>query len=162
MSLDWIPREGGLKDHNLWGDELFSTEAPGVIYEEKPIIDPDGNPVKGVYSAWVTLNNPDQLNSYTTEMVKAVIAGFHRAQMNREVVAVVFTGTGTRAFCTGGNTKEYAEYYSEKHSEYYLYMNIFNGMVDAIMGCQKPTIRRVNGMSVAGGQEIGGPASRRR
>ena len=156
MSLDWIPREGGLKDHNLWGDELFSTEAPGVIYEEKPIIDPDGNPVKGVYSAWVTLNNPDQLNSYTTEMVKAVIAGFHRAQMNREVVAVVFTGTGTRAFCTGGNTKEYAEYYSEKHSEYYLYMNIFNGMVDAIMGCQKPTIRRVNGMSVAGGQEIGG------
>lgn len=91
MALDWIPREGGIKDHNLWGEELFSTEAPGVSYEEKPIIDPQGNPVKGVYSAWVTLNNPDQLNSYTTEMVKAVIAGFHRAQMNREVVAVVFT-----------------------------------------------------------------------
>jgi len=156
MALDWIPREGGLKDHNLWGDELFGTEAPCVMYEEKPIVDPEGNPVKGVYSAWVTLNNPDQLNSYTTEMVKAVIAGFHRAQMNREVVAVVFTGVGTRAFCTGGNTKEYSEYYSEKHSEYYQYMNLFNGMVDAIMGCQKPTIRRVNGMSVAGGQEIGG------
>src|SRR4030042_29573 len=138
MSLDWIPREGGIKDHNLWGDELFGTEAPCVTYEEKPIIDLDGNPVKGVYSAWVTLNNPDQLNSYTTEMVKGVIAGFHRAQMKREVVAVVFTGAGTRAFCTGGNTKEYSEYYSEKHSEYYLYMNLFNGMVDAIMGCQKP------------------------
>ena len=156
MALEWIPREGGIKDHNLWGDELFGTEAPCVIYEEKPIVDPEGKPVKGLYSVWLTLNNPDQLNSYTTEMVKAVIAGFHRAQMNREVVAVVFTGAGTRAFCTGGNTKEYSEYYSEKHSEYYLYMNLFNGMVDAIMGCQKPTIRRVNGMSVAGGQEIGG------
>ncbi|MFC1946743.1 6-oxocyclohex-1-ene-1-carbonyl-CoA hydratase [Chloroflexota bacterium] len=157
MALDWIPREGGIKDHNLWGMELFGTEAPCVIYEEKPIVDPrSGEEAKGLHSVWITLNNPDQLNSYTTEMVKAVIAGFHRAQMDRNCVAVVFTGTGTRAFCTGGNTKEYSEYYSEKHSEYYLYMNIFNQMVDAILGCQKPVIRRVNGMSVAGGQEIGG------
>ena len=29
------------------------------------------------------------------------------------MVAVVFTGAGDRAFCTGGNTKEYAEYYSQ-------------------------------------------------
>jgi 6-oxo-cyclohex-1-ene-carbonyl-CoA hydrolase len=29
-------------------------------------------------------------------------------------------------------------------------------MVDSILMCQKPVIRRVNGMSVAGGQEIGG------
>jgi 6-oxocyclohex-1-ene-carbonyl-CoA hydrolase len=156
MSLEWIPREGGLKDHNLWGNELFGTKAPCTMYEEKPVIDPEGKPVKDLYTAWITLNNPDQLNSYTTEMVKGVIAGFHRAQMNRNVVCVVFTGVGTRAFCTGGNTKEYSEYYSEKHSEYYLYMNLFNGMVDAILGCQKPVIRRVNGMSVAGGQEIGG------
>jgi 6-oxo-cyclohex-1-ene-carbonyl-CoA hydrolase len=88
-------------------------------------------------------------------MVKGVIAGFHRAQMQRNVVAVVFTGVGTRAFCTGGNTKEYAEYYSNKPQEYGEYMDLFNGMVDAILQCQKPTIRRVNGMSVAGGQEIG-------
>ncbi|GAH79869.1 unnamed protein product, partial [marine sediment metagenome] len=121
-----------------------------------PIIDPDGNPVEGLYSAWVILNNPDQLNSYTTEMVKGVIAGFHRAQMQRNVVAVVFTGVGSRSFCTGGNTKEYAEYYSNKPLEYGEYMDLFNGMVDAILQCQKPTICRVNGMRVAGGQEIGG------
>ena len=40
MSLDWIPREEGVKDHDLWGDELFSTEAPGVKYELHPIINP--------------------------------------------------------------------------------------------------------------------------
>lgn len=156
MSLDWVPREGGLKDHNIWGMEHFGTEAPCTIYEERPIIDPKGNPVEGLYTAWVILNNPDQLNSYTTEMVKGVIAGFHRAQMQRNVVAVVFTGVGTRAFCTGGNTKEYAEYYSTKPAEYGEYMDLFNGMVDAILQCQKPTICRVNGMRVAGGQEIGG------
>ena len=156
MSLDWIPREGGLKDHNIWGMEHYGTEAPCTIYEERPIIDPAGNPVEGLHSAWIILNNPDQFNSYTTEMVKGVIAGFHRAQMQRNVVAVVFTGVGTRSFCTGGNTKEYAEYYSGKPAEYGEYMDLFNGMVDAILQCQKPTICRVNGMRVAGGQEIGG------
>ena len=156
MSLDWMPREGGVKDHNIWGMEHFGTEAPCTMYEEKPIIDPSGNPVDGLFSAWITLNNPAQYNSYTTEMVKGVIAGFHRAQMNRRVVAVVFTGAGHNAFCTGGNTKEYSEYYSTKPTEYGQYMDLFNGMVDSILMCQKPVIRRVNGMSVAGGQEIGG------
>jgi 6-oxo-cyclohex-1-ene-carbonyl-CoA hydrolase len=126
------------------------------MYEEKPIFDPTGKPVDGIYSAWITLNNPAQYNSYTTEMVKGVIAGFNRAQSNRRVVAVVFTGTGSDAFCTGGNTKEYAEYYSNKPMEYGLYMELFNAMVDSILMCQKPVIRRINGMSVAGGQEIGG------
>jgi 6-oxo-cyclohex-1-ene-carbonyl-CoA hydrolase len=89
-------------------------------------------------------------------MVKGVIAAFHRAQEQRDVVAVVFTGAGNNAFCTGGNTKEYSEYYSQKPTEYAEYMTLFNQMVDSILLCQKPVIRRVNGMSVAGGQEIGG------
>ncbi len=156
MSLDWIPREDGIKDHNLWGMEHYGTQAPCTMYEEKPIIDPNGKVVPGLHSAWITLNNPDQLNSYTTEMVKGVIAGFHRAQMQRNVVAVIFTGVGTRAFCTGGNTKEYAEYYATRPAEYGAYIDLFNGMVDAILQCEKPTICRINGMRVAGGQEIGG------
>jgi 6-oxo-cyclohex-1-ene-carbonyl-CoA hydrolase len=71
------------------------------------------------------------------------------------VVAVIFTGAGDRAFCTGGNTKEYAEYYARRPHEYGEYMDLFNAMVDAILNCKKPTICRVNGMRVAGGQEIG-------
>ncbi|MBZ0263971.1 6-oxocyclohex-1-ene-1-carbonyl-CoA hydratase [bacterium] len=155
MSLDWLPREGGLKDHDLFGEEHFSTEAPGIIYELHPIVDPKGAAVEGLYSAWVILNNPTQYNSYTTEMVKGVIAGFHRASMDRRVVAVIFTAMGDRSFCTGGNTKEYAEYYSNRPQEYGLYMDLFNAMVDAILTCKKPVLCRVNGMRVAGGQEIG-------
>src|SRR5262249_3739553 len=70
-------------------------------------------------------------------------------------VAVVFTGTGDRAFCTGGNTKEYAEYYAGNPQEYRGYMRLFNDMVSAILACDKPVICRVNGMRVGGGQEIG-------
>ena len=155
MSLDWVPREGGLKDHELWGDEYFSDEAPGVKYELRPIVDPTGKEIDGVFSAWIILNNPKQYNSYTTTMVKGVIAGMHKASMDRRVVAVIFTAAGDKAFCTGGNTKEYSEYYSLKPTEYALYMDLFNGMVDAILNCKKPVICRVNGMRVAGGQEIG-------
>ncbi|TAK34864.1 MAG: 6-oxocyclohex-1-ene-1-carbonyl-CoA hydratase [Chloroflexota bacterium] len=155
MTLTWLPREDGIKDHDLWRDEWFGTEPPSVTYELRPVRDAEGRAVPGLNTAWVTLNNPAQYNAYTTAMVKGVTAGFHRASMDRSVVAVVFTGAGDRAFCSGGNTKEYAEYYSARPNEYGLYMDLFNGMIDAILNCKKPTICRVNGMRVAGGQETG-------
>ncbi len=155
MSFDWLPRDKEVKDHDLWGDQFFGTEAPCTRYELRPIVDEQGNAVDGLYSAWITLDNPKQYNSYTTQMVKGVIAGFHKASMDRRVVAVVFTGAGDKAFCTGGNTKEYAEYYAKRPAEYGAYMDLFNAMVDAVLNCKKPTICRVNGMRVAGGQEIG-------
>jgi 6-oxocyclohex-1-ene-carbonyl-CoA hydrolase len=71
------------------------------------------------------------------------------------VVAVVFTGAGDKAFCTGGNTKEYAEYYAGNPQEYRGYMRLFNDMVSAILACDKPVVCRVNGMRIGGGQEIG-------
>lgn len=155
MSLNWLPKDNEIKNHDLWGDEFFDRNPPSVIYELKPVIDSEGNKIKGLNTAWIILNNPAQYNSYTTNMVKGVIAGFHKASMDRSVVAAIFTGAGDRAFCTGGNTKEYAEYYSERPNEYGLYMDLFNGMVDSILNCKKPTICRINGMRVAGGQEIG-------
>ncbi len=155
MDLNKWPRQEGIVDHQLYGDEYFGTEPPCVVYEKKPVLDAGGKEVQDLYTAWITLNNPRQLNSYTTEMVKGVIAGMHKASMDRNVVAVIFTGAEDRAFCTGGNTKEYAEYYSGNPSEYGSYMDLFNAMVDSILMCKKPVICRVNGMRVAGGQEIG-------
>jgi 6-oxo-cyclohex-1-ene-carbonyl-CoA hydrolase len=156
MYLDWWPRDNEVKDHNLWGDEHFGTEPPCTMYEKKPMINPaTGEPVEGLYNAWVTLNNPAQYGSYTTEMIKGVIAGMHRGSMDREVAAIIFTSMGDRAFCTGGNTKEYAEYYTMRPLEYMQYMDLFSGMIDAILKARKPVICRANGMRIAGGQEIG-------
>jgi 6-oxo-cyclohex-1-ene-carbonyl-CoA hydrolase len=157
MSLDWMPRDDELKNHSQGGEQFWGAHdaPPCTVYEKLPLKDPDGNDVPGLTMARVTLNNPQQLNSYTTQMVKGVIAGFQAASSDRSVVAIVFTGAGDRAFCTGGNTKEYSEYYSRRPNEYGEYMDLFNGMVDTILNCKKPTICRVNGMRIAGGQEIG-------
>ena len=127
----------------------------GVRYELLPLVDRRGKTAAGLYTAWITLDNTKQLNSYTTEMIKGVIHSFRRASNARDVVAVVFTGAGERAFCTGGNTEEYATYYSGQPDEYLRYMRLFNDMVTAILQCDKPVICRVNGMRIAGGQEIG-------
>jgi 6-oxo-cyclohex-1-ene-carbonyl-CoA hydrolase len=140
-----------LKDHDL----LPPAALPGVLYEERPLKDPAGAEVPGLHTVWITLDNPGQLNSYTTAMVKGVILGMRRASNDRAAVAVVFTGSGSRAFCTGGNTAEYAEYYAGRPEEYRQYMRLFNDMVSAILMCDKPVICRVNGMRIGGGQEIG-------
>ncbi|RIK95033.1 MAG: 6-oxocyclohex-1-ene-1-carbonyl-CoA hydratase [Proteobacteria bacterium] len=140
-----------LVDHNLTAD--FA--APGVRYEKRPAKRADGSVIDGLYNVWITLDNPSQYNSYTTEMVKGVILGFRAASNARDVVAVVFTGIGDKAFCTGGNTKEYAEYYAGRPQEYRQYMRLFNDMVSSILGCDKPVICRANGMRIGGGQEIG-------
>ena len=155
MSLDWLPRDNALKDHALFGDEHFSTEAPGVMFEKRPVLDAAGSPVDGLYSAWIWLNNPAQHNAYTTEMVKGVIAGFQRASGDRSVVAAVFAARGDKAWSSGGNTAEYAAYYSRRPHEYGEYIDLFNRMIDGILECRKPVICRASGMRVAGGQEIG-------
>ena len=140
-----------LTDHQIVPDYPFQH----IRYERRPLLDSAGNAMPDLWNAWIILDNPDQLNSYTTAMVKEVILAFRRASMERDVVCAVFTAVGSRAFCTGGNTAEYAENYTGRPLEYRQYMRLFNDMVTAILECDKPVINRVNGMRVAGGQEIG-------
>ena len=140
-----------MQDHNLTDD----FEPKGIRYEERPVYDRVGDPVPGLHNVWITLDNPQELNSYTTDTIKEVILAFRRASNDRAAVAVIFTGAGHRAFCTGGNTREYAEVYAGNPGEYRQYMRLFNDMVSGILHCDKPVICRVNGMRVGGGQEIG-------
>jgi len=139
-----------LKNHNIV-DVVYKE----ILFEKRPCINYDGKPVEGLYNAWIILNNPKQFNSYTTQAVKEIILAFGEASNDRSVVAVVFTAVGDKAFCTGGNTKEYAEYYAGNPQEYSQYMRLFNDMVSAILKCEKPVVCRVNGMRIGGGQEIG-------
>ncbi|NUM31670.1 MAG: 6-oxocyclohex-1-ene-1-carbonyl-CoA hydratase [Bacteroidetes bacterium] len=139
-----------LKNHNI--TEVSYKE---ILFEKRPCLDKTGNAINGLFNAWILLNNPKQYNSYTTQAVKEIILAFGEASNDRSVVAVVFSAVEDKAFCTGGNTKEYAEYYSGNPQEYSQYMRLFNDMVSAILKCEKPVICRVNGMRIGGGQEIG-------
>ena len=138
-------------DHNL----VKSFPARFILIEQRATKDRSGVPVEGLHNVWITLNNPSELNSYTTDMVKEIILALRAASNDRAAVAVVLTGAGSRAFCTGGNTREYAEVYAGNPGEDRQYMRLFNDMVTAVLQCDKPVICRVNGMRVGGGQEVG-------
>lgn len=140
-----------LKNHELAPDHEFRH----VRYETRPVLDRSGSAVAGLHQVWIHLDNPRQLNSYTTDTAREVILAFRRASADRAAVAVVFTGVGERAFCSGGNTAEYATYYAGRPHEYLQYMRLFNDMVTSILLCDKPVVCRVNGLRIAGGQEIG-------
>ncbi len=140
-----------MKNHNLV--EVAPRE--NLVVERRPVRARDGSSVAGLHNVWITLNNPGELNSYTTDMAKAIILAMREASNDRAAVAVVLTGAGDRAFCSGGNTREYAEVYAGAPAEYRQYMRLFNDMVTSILQCDKPVLCRVNGMRVGGGQEIG-------
>lgn len=55
----------------------------GIRYEKRPVRGPDGEVVEGLHASVIALDNPSQLNSYTTEMVKGVILGMRHASNDR-------------------------------------------------------------------------------
>jgi 6-oxo-cyclohex-1-ene-carbonyl-CoA hydrolase len=138
-------------DHDLVPEQ----PAEGVRYELRLATAPDGSVAEGLYNAWIFLDNPNQYNSYTTDMVKGVILASGMPLTHATFLVSFSQEQETKAFCTGGNTKEYAEYYAGRPQEYRQYMRLFNDMVSSILACDKPVICRVNGMRVGGGQEIG-------
>jgi enoyl-CoA hydratase/carnithine racemase len=65
----------------------------------------------------------------------------------------VFTGAGDRAFCTGGDVKEYAAVYTARPRDYWKYMALFRAYIESILNTGKPVVARINGMAVGGGNE---------
>jgi len=112
-----------------------------VMYEKKDFV------------ARVTINRPQRYNAYSTHALEELATALHDAAHDDAVGVIVLTGAGDRAFCTGGDVKEYAEEYVQRPRDYWKYMNLFRAYIEAIVDSGKPTIARVNGMAVGGGNE---------
>jgi enoyl-CoA hydratase/carnithine racemase len=104
--------------------------------------------------ATVTIRRPRSYNAYTSHTLTELAAAFRAASEDDGVAVIVLTGEGDQAFCTGGDVKEYAETYTKRPHEYWKYMNKFAAAVEGITQSGKPTIARVNGMAVGGGNEL--------
>jgi 6-oxocyclohex-1-ene-1-carbonyl-CoA hydrolase len=103
--------------------------------------------------ARITLNRPQAYNAYSTSSLQEAAAAFQDASLDDQVAVVVFTGEGDRAFCTGGDVKEYQEKYTRQPRDYWKYMCCFKQYIESILNCAKPVVARINGMAVGGGNE---------
>ncbi len=104
--------------------------------------------------ARITLNRPYAYNAYTTETLQEISWAVENAAFDDSIGVVVLTGSGERAFCTGGDVKEYNERYTRRPHDYWKYMAHFARVVESLLTCGKPTIARLNGMTVGGGNEL--------
>ncbi|MFQ5689266.1 MAG: enoyl-CoA hydratase/isomerase family protein [Gemmatimonadota bacterium] len=103
--------------------------------------------------ARITIHRPERYNAYSTAALEELAAAFRDASFDDSVGVIVFTGAGTRAFCTGGDVKEYADLYVPAPRDYWKYMALFRSYVESILNTGKPVIARLNGMAVGGGNE---------
>ena len=58
--------------------------------------------------ATITINRPQVLNAFRALTCDELVQAFREAGYDREVGAIVLTGAGTRAFCTGGDQSGHA------------------------------------------------------
>lgn len=103
--------------------------------------------------ATITINRPECYNAYSTGTLQRMARALQEASFDDSIGVIVLTGAGTRAFCTGGDVKEYAEKYTREPHEYWKYMQLFRSYIEAILRTGKPTIARINGICVGGGNE---------
>ena len=103
--------------------------------------------------ARITINRPQVYNSYSTNALEELATAFRQAAFDDEVAVIVYTGAGDKAFCTGGDVKEYQERYTRSPHNYWKYMRLFGAYIESIVNTGKPVIARLNGMAVGGGNE---------
>jgi enoyl-CoA hydratase/carnithine racemase len=103
--------------------------------------------------ARITINRPHNFNAYSTPALEELATAFRDATFDDAVGVIVLTGAGDRAFCTGGDVKEYAEAYVATPRDYWKYMALFRTYIESILNTGKPVIARINGIAVGGGNE---------
>lgn len=106
------------------------------------------------YVATITINRPEVLNCFDLITLREVSQATMDASNDDNISVVVYTGAGDKAFCTGADLKEQEEHILHKPNQYYKWMYAFIEMHDRLRNIGKPTIARLNGMTVGGGNEL--------
>jgi enoyl-CoA hydratase/carnithine racemase len=103
--------------------------------------------------ATITLARPERLNAFDFQMLRELARACEDASWDDEIRVVVVTGEG-RAFCVGADLKSWEDDLVGKPSEYWKWFGAFMDMHNRLREIGKPTLARVNGIAVGGGNEL--------
>ena len=103
--------------------------------------------------AIVTFNRPQVLNAVNHQMLTELNAAFKDASWDDEVGVLVLTGAGDDAFCVGADLDEQRAFL-ERPRDYWKWMGDFIECHERLRNIGKPTVARLNGIVVGGGNEF--------
>ena len=105
--------------------------------------------------ATITLNRPERLNALTFEIYDELREVFEALDVEPEVRAIVLTGAGDRAFCTGGDVNDII---GELHGRDYQGLLDFTrrtgALILAMLRCRRPIVGALNGQVAGAGAVI--------
>ncbi len=105
--------------------------------------------VKGP-AAWITINRPDKYNAFRGATCEELIHAFNKAGWDKSIAAIVLTGAGEKAFCTGGDQSAHDGAYDGRGT---IGLPV-EELQSIIRDVPKPVIARVNGFAIGGGNVL--------
>src|SRR4030095_5212577 len=109
---------------------------------------------KDTYKALITINREKVLNCLNLTTINELYSAFKDASWDDEIAVIILTGAGKRAFSTGADLDEQQEYFLGNPADYYKWMYEFIQLHELMRNIGKPTIARLNGIVVGGGNEL--------
>lgn len=97
--------------------------------------------------ATITLNRPDQLNTFSSELAKELNQGLIELDNQEEIRVIVIKGAG-KAFCAGIDV---SEFFGKSLKEYRDWVGLMEQMNHVIACLRKPVIASARGFAVANG-----------
>jgi len=108
---------------------------------------------KSGYRATITFNRPEVHNCVCGPMLREIAEALRDVSHDDAIAVLVLTGAGDKAFCTGADLKE-QQSFLERPRDYYKWMADFVECHDRLRNLGKPSIARLNGIVVGGGNEF--------
>lgn len=104
--------------------------------------------------AKITINRPQVYNAFNFQTFKEMTRAVEDASWDDSIGVLILTGAGDKAFCTGADMKEQYEYFGERPKDYWKWMGAFIDLHEKLRNLGKPSIARLNGIVVGGGNEL--------
>ncbi len=101
--------------------------------------------------AWITIHNEARMNALSTGVMNGLYDSFEEADNDDDVLVVVLTGAGGRAFCAGADLREMTE--RDQAGGVGTRQDAKNGF-EKIGPILKPVIGAVDGYALAGGMQL--------